>query len=63
MLKDQTTAKGTPLFMAPEVMMFREFNESSDVYSFAIVLWEVCVCGVCFFGHTTTLTILCGIVN
>ncbi len=42
MLKDQTTAKGTPLFMAPEVMMFREFNESSDVYSFGIVLWEVC---------------------
>jgi serine/threonine protein kinase len=41
MLKDQTTAKGTPLFMAPEVMMFREFNESSDVYSFAIVLWEI----------------------
>lgn len=41
MLKDQTTAKGTPLFMAPEVMMFREFNESSDVYSFGIVLWEI----------------------
>jgi len=41
MLKDQTTAKGTPLFMAPEVMMFREFNESSDVYSFGVVLWEI----------------------
>lgn len=27
--------------MAPEVMMFREFNESSDVYSFGIVLWEI----------------------
>jgi len=41
MLKDQTSAKGTPLYMAPEVMMFREFNESSDVYSFGIVLWEI----------------------
>eukprot|EP01112_Ceratiomyxa_fruticulosa_P000526 TRINITY_DN1047_c0_g1_i4.p1 TRINITY_DN1047_c0_g1~~TRINITY_DN1047_c0_g1_i4.p1 ORF type:complete len:551 (-),score=111.04 TRINITY_DN1047_c0_g1_i4:250-1902(-) len=41
MMKDQTSAKGTPLYMAPEVMMFREFNESSDVYSFGIVLWEI----------------------
>ncbi|KAM9962978.1 hypothetical protein ACTFIW_006199 [Dictyostelium discoideum] len=41
MLKDQSSAKGTPLYMAPEVMMFKEFNESSDVYSFGIVLWEI----------------------
>eukprot|EP01113_Clastostelium_recurvatum_P021189 TRINITY_DN2505_c0_g1_i1.p1 TRINITY_DN2505_c0_g1~~TRINITY_DN2505_c0_g1_i1.p1 ORF type:complete len:547 (-),score=139.75 TRINITY_DN2505_c0_g1_i1:184-1824(-) len=43
MMKDQTSAKGTPLYMAPEVMMFREFNETSDVYSFGIVLWEILV--------------------
>mmetsp|Transcript_16270 Transcript_16270/g.63424 ORF Transcript_16270/g.63424 Transcript_16270/m.63424 type:complete len:579 (+) Transcript_16270:111-1847(+) len=34
-------AKGTPLWMAPEVMMGRQFNEKADVYSFGIVLWEI----------------------
>jgi serine/threonine protein kinase len=34
-------AKGTPLWMAPEVMMGEKFNEKADVYSFGIVLWEI----------------------
>ncbi|ELR19943.1 dual specificity protein kinase [Acanthamoeba castellanii str. Neff] len=34
-------AKGTPLFMPPEVMMGQPFDEKSDVYSFGIVLWEI----------------------
>eukprot|EP01095_Lingulamoeba_sp_RSL-Kostka_P005619 TRINITY_DN1702_c0_g2_i1.p1 TRINITY_DN1702_c0_g2~~TRINITY_DN1702_c0_g2_i1.p1 ORF type:complete len:564 (+),score=180.30 TRINITY_DN1702_c0_g2_i1:100-1791(+) len=34
-------AKGTPLWMAPEVMAGRNFNEKADVYSFGIVLWEI----------------------
>eukprot|EP00005_Dracoamoeba_jomungandri_P004604 CAMPEP_0174258702 /NCGR_PEP_ID=MMETSP0439-20130205/7658_1 /TAXON_ID=0 /ORGANISM="Stereomyxa ramosa, Strain Chinc5" /LENGTH=506 /DNA_ID=CAMNT_0015342317 /DNA_START=155 /DNA_END=1675 /DNA_ORIENTATION=+ len=34
-------AKGTPLWMAPEVMSGEEFNEKADVYSFGIVLWEI----------------------
>eukprot|EP01129_Flabellula_baltica_P016605 TRINITY_DN896_c0_g2_i1.p1 TRINITY_DN896_c0_g2~~TRINITY_DN896_c0_g2_i1.p1 ORF type:complete len:462 (+),score=107.21 TRINITY_DN896_c0_g2_i1:181-1566(+) len=41
MLKDKHRAKGTPLWMAPEVMTFQEFNEKCDVYSFGIVLWEL----------------------
>jgi len=41
MTKDEKRAKGTPLWMAPEVMMFQEFNEKCDVYSFGIVLWEL----------------------
>eukprot|EP01120_Amphizonella_sp_Union-15-10_P007506 TRINITY_DN2538_c0_g1_i1.p1 TRINITY_DN2538_c0_g1~~TRINITY_DN2538_c0_g1_i1.p1 ORF type:complete len:499 (-),score=110.21 TRINITY_DN2538_c0_g1_i1:204-1700(-) len=40
-LKDIDTAKGTPLWMAPEVMMFKPFTEKCDVYSFGIVLWEI----------------------
>jgi len=40
-VKDKQNAKGTPLWMAPEVMMFQEFNEKCDVYSFGIVLWEI----------------------
>lgn len=41
MLRDTQSAKGTPLWMAPEVMLFKEFNEKADVYSFGIVLWEI----------------------
>lgn len=40
-LKDRENAKGTPLWMAPEVMKFQEFDEKCDVYSFGIVLWEI----------------------
>eukprot|EP01097_Dermamoeba_algensis_P001375 TRINITY_DN1518_c0_g2_i1.p1 TRINITY_DN1518_c0_g2~~TRINITY_DN1518_c0_g2_i1.p1 ORF type:complete len:555 (+),score=119.45 TRINITY_DN1518_c0_g2_i1:113-1777(+) len=41
-LKDgQDGAKGTPLWMAPEVLMGQQFNEKCDVYSFGIVLWEL----------------------
>jgi len=40
MSRDEDLAKGTPLWMAPEVMGFHEFNEKADVYSFGIVLWE-----------------------
>jgi sterile alpha motif and leucine zipper-containing kinase AZK len=30
---------GTPLWMAPEVLLNKEYNESADLYSFGIVLW------------------------
>jgi len=41
-LKDgKDGAKGTPLWMAPEVMMGQPFNEKADIYSFGIVLWEI----------------------
>jgi len=41
-LKDGSDgAKGTPLWMAPEVLMGQQFNEKADVYSFGIVLWEL----------------------
>ncbi|KAL6076941.1 serine/threonine-protein kinase STY17 isoform X1 [Balamuthia mandrillaris] len=41
-LRDKTNAaKGTPLWMAPEVLQGKDFNEKSDVYSFGLVLWEI----------------------
>ncbi|GMJ12301.1 hypothetical protein like AT3G06620 [Hibiscus trionum] len=35
------TGKGTPQWMAPEVLRNEPSNEKSDVYSFGIVLWEL----------------------
>jgi serine/threonine protein kinase len=32
---------GTPLWMAPEVLLNKPYDESADVYSFGIVLWEL----------------------
>jgi len=41
-LKDgQEGAKGTPLWMAPEVLLGKHFNEKADVYSFGLVLWQM----------------------
>jgi len=34
-------ARGTPLYMPPEVLLGRPFNEKADVYSFGICLWEM----------------------
>jgi len=40
-MKDQGVAPGTPLWMSPEVLQGKILNEKTDVYSFAIVLWEM----------------------
>jgi len=32
---------GTPLWMAPEVLLNKPYDESCDVYSFGVVLWEL----------------------
>jgi len=40
-LLDKGTIPGTPLWMAPEVMMGRPVDESADVYAYGIVLWEI----------------------
>lgn len=38
--QDKKNAIGSPLWMAPEVMQKKPFNERADVYSFGIMLWE-----------------------
>eukprot|EP01121_Diplochlamys_sp_Union-15-3_P002396 TRINITY_DN12093_c0_g1_i1.p1 TRINITY_DN12093_c0_g1~~TRINITY_DN12093_c0_g1_i1.p1 ORF type:complete len:452 (-),score=86.26 TRINITY_DN12093_c0_g1_i1:17-1372(-) len=44
--------KGTPLWMAPEVMLSQTITEKCDVYSFGIVLWEILTGKVPFPNHT-----------
>eukprot|EP01100_Stratorugosa_tubuloviscum_P009291 TRINITY_DN3888_c0_g1_i1.p1 TRINITY_DN3888_c0_g1~~TRINITY_DN3888_c0_g1_i1.p1 ORF type:complete len:181 (+),score=80.73 TRINITY_DN3888_c0_g1_i1:2-544(+) len=36
-----TVMQGTIAWMAPEILEHSPYNQSSDVYSFAIVLWEL----------------------
>ncbi|KAH8043904.1 peptide-aspartate beta-dioxygenase [Aureococcus anophagefferens] len=39
-------AKGTPAYMAPELLGANAFTEKTDVYAFAILIWEVLDGGV-----------------
>ena len=41
---------GTPAFMAPELFEDNTFTEKSDVYSYAIVLWEIYDRGIPWAG-------------
>ena len=41
---------GTPAFMAPELLDENTFTEKSDVYSYAIVLWEIYDRGIPWAG-------------
>merc|ERR1719271_1088958 len=41
---------GTPAFMAPELLDENVFTEKSDVYSYAIVLWEIYDRGIPWAG-------------
>lgn len=36
-----TKGMGTPRYMAPELLEGREYSEKADVYSFAILFWEI----------------------
>jgi len=40
-LQDKGVAPGTPLWMGPEVLQGMPLTEKVDVYSFAMVLWEM----------------------
>jgi len=38
---EETGAKGTPLWMSPEILSGKEFTEKADVYSFGLILWQI----------------------
>ena len=37
----EMTCVGTPVYMAPEVLSKNKYSEKADVFSFAILLWEL----------------------
>jgi len=49
---ENNVPKGTLLWMAPEIMLRQPYNEKVDVYSFAIVLWEIITRKKPFPNHT-----------
>ena len=36
-----TQGIGTPLWMAPEILAHQKYGPSADVWSYAIVMWEI----------------------
>jgi serine/threonine protein kinase len=49
---DMTGYTGTLVYMAPEVVLRKHYNEKVDVYSFAILLWQM-LSGEDPFGNMT----------
>jgi serine/threonine protein kinase len=41
LVKNKNTQAGTPAYMAPELFRNRSYNKSVDVFSFAVLLWEI----------------------
>ena len=47
-----TGQTGSLRYMAPEVMLCREYNEKVDVYSFAVILWQMATGKIPYDGAT-----------
>ncbi|XP_070505017.1 putative inactive tyrosine-protein kinase Wsck isoform X1 [Chironomus tepperi] len=43
---------------APEVLRFQKFSHASDIYSFGLVVWEMCCLGATIYGSVTTNDLL-----
>jgi serine/threonine protein kinase len=46
---------GSPRYMAPEVALDKPYNESVDVYSFSMLLWEILKLETPFAGFTMSM--------
>eukprot|EP01036_Dinobryon_divergens_P026927 gene26927-35624_t len=49
---EMTGKTGSPRYMAPEVYLIQPYNETVDVYSFGIILWQLAKCKIPFDGFT-----------
>lgn len=45
-------------WFAPEVLRFQKFSHSSDVYSLALIIWEICCVGGTVYGSIATSDLL-----
>lgn len=45
-------------WQAPEVLRFQKFSHTSDVYSLALILWEICCVGATVYGSIATSDLL-----
>jgi len=43
-MSNNTGMRGTPVYMAPEILRSEAYGSAADVYSFAVVAWEVFAC-------------------
>lgn len=41
LVKNKNANAGTPAYMAPELLRNKPYNKSVDVFSFAVLVWEV----------------------
>jgi serine/threonine protein kinase len=46
-----TAESGSPRYMAPEVALGQPYNHLVDVYSFSLLLWEMCMMKTPFDGY------------
>ena len=47
-----TSLAGTPLFMAPEVILREEYNKKADMWSIGVTLYEICTFEYPFKGKS-----------
>lgn len=52
-----TGGRGTVQWMAPEVIAHEDYKNAADIYSFGVVLWEMCARQVPFRGYPTQIAI------
>lgn len=50
-----TADTGSPRYMAPEVFLGKSYNESVDVYSFSILMWQILKLQTPFEGYTLSM--------
>ena len=40
-LTTMTTGVGTPIWMAPELLLMEDYDYRADIYSYGVILWEI----------------------